>query len=1569
MDKEKKIQLEKIHKDFIESILMKLPTNELDKIAIEDVMGYGTTIEEKTFDIAGLKAIVDLQKQQAVNIQIDFTITPVHRRLSNDQQTAIYVDELMVIMNMEEGHNVINLRLSCNYEFLDNSWKLTHWHGSTGVETEEDPFHLEEWKKQNEELQRLVDEKTADIVNKNRDLEIEAALERVRTVAMGMRKPDDIQDVCQIISEQLEMLDVNNIRNVQVAVIDESKKNYSNYQFFTPYSKSVFEETHYENNAAAHAMVNEMRKSANSFFIGRIKDDELKEFREWRKKYKQFPDPLLDKSSAVHYYFYSIGSGGLGLTTYQEISNTSLEIFKRFHKVFSLAYSRFIDIHKAEAQAREARIEAALERVRSRTMGMHKSEELKEVIQVVYEQFVNLDISVEHTGFIVDYKRSDNMHIWLADQNGAPSEITIPYFDSPHWNSFIEAKKTGQDYFANNLDFEQKNKFYKKLFEYIPELSEESKKFYLNCPGLSISTVLLDNVCLYIENFSGIPYSDDENTLLMRFGKVFQQTYTRFLDLKKAEAQAREAQIEAALERVRSRSMAMHKSEELADLSFELVKQVHALGIDTWFCAFNIYDDDQKGSLEWGSNTEGTYEEYRTPREGIFLRYYEAGQKGETLLINAIGENECPAHYDYLCSLPGVGEQLLAMKDAGISFPKSQIDHVAFFKYGYIIFITFEAVPEAHDIFKRFAKVFEQTYTRFLDLQKAEEQAREAQVELSLERIRAQVTAMKESVELLDIVVTMRNEFVSLGHEAHYFWYMRYHPETYEKAMTSGDGTRIGMVMTLPRHIHGDIKLIADWEKSDEPTVVFAMDVETAVDYVHKMITLGDFKQVDPNAPTLDDIRHIGGLTFIMARSTYGEIGFSLPGPVPDPPQEDLDTLVRFAGVFDLAYRRFEDLKSAEKQKREIQIELALERVRAKTMAMHNSTDVGDTVITLLDEVLKLGLDKSIRLGIGILEGNEGMETWSVTSNSDGEVDLKMGMLDMTIHPMLIGLKKAWKSGKTSYRYDYIGEDVFTYYEALNNEPDYPFEADLDSLPENEYHRSFFYSEGILFSFAPNPISDEAAKVLDRFARVFGQTYRRYQDLLKAEAQARESKVEAALERVRARALAMQQPEELKDVADVMRHEMGLLGVEELETSSIYINDESVEEAECWYAIKDIRDEKKTLVNDYFLLNLNDTWVGREMLKFYQSDEQKTSIYMTGKPRVEWIRYCEEKSVPLRGYYGKVIPDRTYHLYRFSHGAIGAATAGDISDDNWGLLKRAASVFSLAYSRFKDLTQARIDLQQLKEEKSRAEEALSDLKATQTQLIHAEKMASLGELTAGIAHEIQNPLNFVNNFSDVSADLIEEMNEEIDSGDMEEVKSITADLKQNLEKITHHGQRASIIVKGMLEHSRAGDGHKEPTDINVLADEYLRLAYHGLRAKDKSFNAGFKTDLDESLPKIKVVSQDIGRVLLNLINNAFHTVSAKSKKVDISYKPEVSVTTKRENDSVKIVVKDNGDGIPKNIQDKIFQPFFTTKPSGEGTGLGLSLSFDIITKGHGGELIVKTEENKGTEFIIVLPDK
>ena len=274
--------------------------------------------------------------------------------------------------------------------------------------------------------------------------------------------------------------------------------------------------------------------------------------------------------------------------------------------------------------------------------------------------------------------------------------------------------------------------------------------------------------------------------------------------------------------------------------------------------------------------------------------------------------------------------------------------------------------------------------------------------------------------------------------------------------------------------------------------------------------------------------------------------------------------------------------------------------------------------------------------------------------------------------------------------------------------------------------------------------------------------------------------------------------------------------------------------------------------------------------------------------------------------------------------------------------------------------------QEVKRQTADLTKTLQSLKSTQSQLIQSKKMASLGELTAGIAHEIQNPLNFVNNFSEVNKELLIEMKEEIDKGDLEEVKLIVNDVISNEEKISHHGKRADSIVKGMLQHSKASTGKKDLIDVNALVEECIRLSYHGIRAKDKKFNVAIATELDGSIDKISVVPQDISRVLINLLNNAFYAVDEKKRQLNGMYEPAVTVYTKKLEGKVEIQVNDNGNGIPQNIVDKIFQPFFTTKPTGQGTGLGLSLSYDII-KAHGGEIKIESKEGEGSEFVIQLP--
>jgi signal transduction histidine kinase len=371
-----------------------------------------------------------------------------------------------------------------------------------------------------------------------------------------------------------------------------------------------------------------------------------------------------------------------------------------------------------------------------------------------------------------------------------------------------------------------------------------------------------------------------------------------------------------------------------------------------------------------------------------------------------------------------------------------------------------------------------------------------------------------------------------------------------------------------------------------------------------------------------------------------------------------------------------------------------------------------------------------------------------------------------------------------------------------------------------------------------------------------------------------------------------------------------------------------------------------------FVTKALEHWRRKELLiDHWRQPEMKAYADILVKERAFASAEQYLASVPAEGFYLHVLP--------FLQGMLYVGNLTQLAKDDLAVVASLADAFSTAYARYDDFNR-------LEQAKQQVDTTLINLKQAQQQLVQSEKMASLGELTAGIAHEIQNPLNFVNNFSEVSHELMDEAKVEIEAGNVQAAMEILNDIKQNLEKITHHGKRADGIVKGMLQHSRSGSGQKEPTDINVLCDEYVRLAYHGYRAKDKTFNATFETNFDNALPKINVVPQDIGRVILNLINNAFYAVNDKYRTRKDGYVPKVTVSTKHNEGGIEIRVEDNGPGMPQSIREKVFQPFFTTKPTGQGTGLGLSLSYDIV-KAHRGSMEVHSEEGERTEFVVQLP--
>ena len=500
-----------------------------------------------------------------------------------------------------------------------------------------------------------------------------------------------------------------------------------------------------------------------------------------------------------------------------------------------------------------------------------------------------------------------------------------------------------------------------------------------------------------------------------------------------------------------------------------------------------------------------------------------------------------------------------------------------------------------------------------------------------------------------------------------------------------------------------------------------------------------------------------------------------------------------------------------------------------------------------------------------------------------------------------------------------------------------------------------------LNSYSRDSYTQEEVEIMKRFTNVFEQAYTRFLDLQKAEAQALEAIKRASVDRVRAEIASMRTKQDLERITPLIWKELTTLGIPFVRCG-VFIMDEQKELIHTFLSTP----EGKAIAAFHLPYNSNpffnaiDEWRAKKIhITHWDISEFATMADYLVKEGQVATREQYLSTVPQGGLYLHYIP--------FLQGILYVGNITSLTEDNLHLVQSVADAFSTAYARYEDFNK-------LEAAKKQVDSTLNELQVTQKQLVQSEKMASLGELTAGIAHEIQNPLNFVNNFSEVSMEMIEDLKAERSKvkGERDEAleEELLNDVVQNLEKINHHGKRAADIVKGMLQHSRTSSGQKELTDLNALADEYLRLAYHGLRAKDKSFNADFKADLDPALPKLNVIPQDIGRVLLNLINNAFYVVSEKSKTGSadgLGYKPNVTVKTKKKDNLIEIRVKDNGAGIPDEIVNKIFQPFFTTKPTGQGTGLGLSLSYDIITKGHNGTLEVDTTSGLGSEFIIQLP--
>ncbi len=1263
---------------------------------------------------------------------------------------------------------------------------------------------------------------------------------------------------------------------------------------------------------------------------------------------------VIHKNSALLFLHYGLN----------EFSAEDNVIFRRFGAAFEQAYTRFLDLQKAEVQAREAQIESALERVRAQSMAMHKSEELVQVVKLIDKEIAGLGIKVDNSNIITDISDPGHgINNWIAIKGQNYLEkFHIPYLEHPVTTKFYHAIKKGVNYYSDKYSKSDKDKYFKLLFKYsdFRRAPKKRQQFVFSAPGWSRALVLSKNSALMFQRYKLTDFTVEEEEIFKRFGKVFEQAYTRFLDLQKAEEQARQAKIEAALERVRARSMGMHKSNELKDVVRLLYKEFRTLVTDSHSVNIQLKLDSSKDIYYWASVEEDIYQElYHLKDTGFPLleKIHNAfTAPGEGFVDYLLNKEEKDAFFRGIFKIQPVPPHRKKM----IQNAEGMVMMGWFHKHSGIDIMRYNLnrfSEQEKDIVKRFAATFEQSYIRFLDLQKAEAQAREAQIEAALERVRSHSLAMHESRDLHGVVTLVYEQLESIGL---FMNSVLLHELTYDSKSqhfwVAANGQVYPEQTEIPITKNAFFTRFKEAQKNKESFFAQRLSKQQKDDFFKHYF--GKSSHSDVPRDRQEYIFSCDGLNRSTALHEYTALTILRYDKIAYSPEQN-EVIRRFAQVFEQSYRRYLDLKKAEEQAREAQIQLALERVRSKAMAMHKSEELAEVSAVLFQQLNVLGISPE-RINIGIVNEEKRIVEYWATDQNGHQIDHKFNATieePTTIAKVYAG----WKENKRSMIVDLTGDELKEWMCYLLKELKMPFKEEL--IRDRRVHTVAFFSHGMLLTSTPEPLPAEALNLLERFAAVFSLTYRRFLDLQKAEAQAKEAIKQASLDRIRGQIASMRHSEDLNRITPVIWRELKTLEVPFIRCG-VFIIDEANGSVGVFLTTPD----GKALGVLHLALDAN------ELTNNTVESWRKKEVYKDHWNKEEFINWT--KSMMKLGqvqnretYQGSAQPPESLdlHFVPFTQGMLYVGNVSPLDEEKLELVKTLAEAFSIAYARYEDF-------KNLEEAKARVDHTLNELQATQKQLIQSEKMASLGELTAGIAHEIQNPLNFVNNFSEVNKEMIAELKEEVDKGNYEEVKIIANDIEANEEKINHHGKRADAIVKSMLEHSRSSSGQKEPTDINKLADEYLRLAYHGLRAKDKSFNVEMKTDFDSSIEKINIIAQDIGRVLLNLFNNAFYACTEKKKQIvnqqkdekNILYEPIIWISTKKEEDRVTITVRDNGGGIPEKVKEKIFQPFFTTKPTGSGTGLGLSLSYDII-KAHGGEIKVNSEEVEGTEFIIQLP--
>ncbi len=837
-----------------------------------------------------------------------------------------------------------------------------------------------------------------------------------------------------------------------------------------------------------------------------------------------------------------------------------------------------------------------------------------------------------------------------------------------------------------------------------------------------------------------------------------------------------------------------------------------------------------------------------------------------------------------------------------------------------------------------------------------ERKNRDMEIEAALEHVRARSLAMKNTSELQEVVLTVFNKMQDLGINMDSVSLNIIDRENHQMDLWTGAPELASSVNIKLDYF--DHPILTDYFKAVEKgqdLMIKTYSPEVKRSYFEQLFRTPKLRRTPEARKQL--VLQDAPFTLTVSIGEYSSLhlnSYTGKGYT----DEHHDILKRFNKVFDQAYTRYLDLENAEKRNFQAQVENTLERVRELAITMNHSEDIYQVAGRILDELDILHISGN-RSGIAILnKADESLETWTSTLDKSNTV-IKSKTIPVSIHPMLEKGFKAWAKNEVGYQYELSGKELTDFYDnIIKYGPDIPHYKLPGEINQTQFWYSTIFKSGMLYYLSDNEEEESTLAMLERFGDVFQLAYTRYEDLQKSEEQAAGALRQASLDRLRAEITSMRTTKDLERITPLIWKELTMLDVPFFRCG-VFIIDEEEQIINTY--LSDPEGKPQAVLN----LPIDSNELTKNTYKYWKTQ----TIYFEKWGKEEFINWVRSLVVgghiPSSEHYGgsQTPPESlALHFIPFEQGMLYVGSADKLNDEPIKLVKQLANAFAVAYARYEDF--------------KNLDNALTRLKATQNQMVQQEKLASLGQLTAGIAHEIKNPLNFVNNFSELNIELVDELKELIEEAlperndDTEEMIDLLGDIKSNLQKVFEHGSRADGIVKSMLLHSRGGSGQKQPTNLNALVKEYVNLAFHGMRASKTPFNTDIEFDFDENIGTLPLIVEDFSRVILNLTNNAFDAMrdklnALKQDSDSNDYKPKLTARSKKTNGTVIVEIEDNGPGIPQAQIEKVLQPFFTTKKGTDGTGLGLSITNDII-KAHGGELSVSSKEDEGACFTIQL---